>query len=30
MTDRASNIALIASYLLAFFIVLLDVFVWRP
>lgn len=28
--DRALNLTLIASYLLAFFIVLLDVFVWRP
>lgn len=30
MSDRTLNLTLIASYLLAFFIVLLDVFVWRP
>lgn len=30
MSNRPADLALIASYLLAFFIVLLDVFVWRP
>ncbi len=30
MNDRALNITLIASYLLAIFIVLLDVFYLRP
>lgn len=30
MSNRALNLTLIASYVLAFFIVLLDVFVWRP
>lgn len=29
MSNRALNLTLIASYVLAFFIVLLDVFVWR-
>lgn len=30
MSDRILNLTLIASYLLAFFIVLLDVIFWRP
>lgn len=30
MSDRTLNLTLIASYLLAFFIVLLDVLIWRP
>ena len=30
MSDRIITLALIASYVLAIFIVLLDVLVWRP
>ena len=30
MSDRTLNLTLIAIYVLAIFIVLLDVLVWRP